>query len=57
MPKRIEEKTDFVHIRMELDLLAKLDDFRYRNRFPTRTQAIKWLLREAFRKRLKPEKP
>jgi hypothetical protein len=25
-------------------LLKRLDDFRYKNRFPTRAAAIKWLL-------------
>ncbi len=26
------------------ELLAMIDDYRYRRRFPTRAQAVKWLL-------------
>ena len=29
---------------IEPDLLKRLDDFRYKNRFSTRAAAIKWLL-------------
>jgi len=29
---------------VEPDLLKRLDDFRFRNRFPSRAAAIKWLL-------------
>jgi hypothetical protein len=36
-------------------LLKRLDDFRFRNRFPTRAAAVKWLLDWALRE--KPEVP
>jgi hypothetical protein len=29
---------------VEPDLLKRIDDFRYEQRFPTRAAAIKWLL-------------
>ena len=29
---------------VEPDLLKRIDDFRYKQRFPTRAAAIKWLL-------------
>jgi hypothetical protein len=29
---------------IEPELLKRLDDFRYKQRFPTRAAAIKWLL-------------
>lgn len=29
---------------VEIDLLDRIDDFRYDNRFPTRAGAIRWLL-------------
>lgn len=32
------------------DLLEKIDDFRFRERFPSRAAAIKWLLRWAVEK-------
>lgn len=38
------------------ELLKRLDDFRYQNRFPTRAAAIKWLLEAALSADLKPEK-
>jgi len=33
---------------IEPDLLKKIDDFRYKQRFPTRAAAIKWLLEYAL---------
>lgn len=30
------------------DLLKRIDDFRYKQRFPTRAAAIKWLLEFAL---------
>ena len=29
---------------IEMELLHRIDDFRYDNRFPTRAGAIRWLL-------------
>ena len=43
-----------VHLRLEEDLLQRLEDFRFRHRFPTRTAAIEWLLRAALQKKLAP---
>lgn len=36
-------------------LIERLDDFRYKYRFPTRASAVKWLLDEALEKGLHPE--
>ncbi len=33
-----------VHMRLDDSLLKRLEGFRFKNRFPTRTAAIKWLL-------------
>lgn len=38
------------------ELLKKVDDFRYKHRFPTRAAAIKWLLEAALKAGLRPEK-
>jgi hypothetical protein len=38
------------------DLLTRIDDFRYDNRFPTRAGAIRWLLEWALKKAPSPEK-
>ncbi len=36
------------------DLLQKIDDFRYDNRFPSRAAAVMWLLRYALKQKPKP---
>ena len=38
------------------DLLNRIDDFRYENRFPTRAGAIRWLLEWALKKAPSPGK-
>jgi hypothetical protein len=40
---------------IEPDLLKRVDDFRYKNRFPTRAAAIKWLLKAALDAKLVPK--
>ena len=35
------------------DLIDRVDDFRYKNRFPTRAAAIKWLLDYALKQKHK----
>ena len=39
---------------IEPDLLKRLDDFRFKHRFPSRAAAIKWLLIFALDQRPKP---
>jgi len=34
---------------IDIDLLNRVDDFRYENRFPTRAGAIRWLLEWALK--------
>jgi hypothetical protein len=43
-----------VHLRLEETLIRQLEDFRFRHRFPTRTAAVKWLLRAALQRKLAP---
>ncbi len=40
---------------IEPDLLRRIDDFRFKNRFPSRAAAIKWLLEWALKQNPKPE--
>jgi hypothetical protein len=35
-----------VHLTMEPELIRRIDDFRYANRFPSRAAAIKFMLDE-----------
>lgn len=37
-------------ILMDRELLERIDDFRYANRFPTRAGAIRWLLQWSLNK-------
>jgi hypothetical protein len=39
---------------IDRDLLSRVDDFRYENRFPTRAGAIRWLLDWALRRGPRP---
>jgi hypothetical protein len=38
------------------ELLKPPDDFRFKNRFPTRAAAVKWLLEAALKAKLTPAK-
>ena len=40
---------------VEPALLQRLDDYRFKHRFPTRAAAIKWLLEWALKQNPKPE--
>jgi hypothetical protein len=42
---------------IDVDLLDRIDDFRFANRFPTRAGAIRWLLEWALKKAPAPERP
>lgn len=50
-----EEKQP-VHILFEKPLLKRVDDFRFKYRFESRTDAIKWLLAWALDQKPAPEK-
>src|SRR5713101_7853870 len=40
---------------IEKELLEKIEDFRFRNRYPTRAAAIKWLLAWALKQKPSPK--
>jgi hypothetical protein len=40
---------------IERDLLERIEDFRFKNRFPTRAAAIKWLLAWAVKQKPSPK--
>ena len=37
-----------MNVLFEEKLLSRVDDFRFKNRFPSRTVAIRWLIRAAL---------
>lgn len=49
-------KQQYVNILLDEALIEAIDDFRFNNRFPSRTEAIRWLLQTAIDKKLKPSK-
>jgi hypothetical protein len=56
LPMRRKIPSSFVHLRLKKELLKKLDDFRFDNRFESRTEAIHWLLEFALSQNPKPKK-
>lgn len=50
MKTRAIESSDAkaIHMLYEKELLERIEDYRYRNRFPTRVEAIKALLNTAL---------
>jgi metal-responsive CopG/Arc/MetJ family transcriptional regulator len=45
-----------VLLRLEKNVLEKVDDFRFDHRFESRTEAIRWLLEFALSQNPKPKK-
>jgi metal-responsive CopG/Arc/MetJ family transcriptional regulator len=48
--------TKQVLLRLEKDLFRKIEDFRFSNRFESRTEALRWLLEYALKQNPKPNK-
>jgi len=45
----------YLNFVIEPDLLKRVDDFRFKQRFTTRAAAIKWLLDAALKAKLAPK--
>ena len=45
----------FLHFVVDVDLLKRVDDFRFRHRFQSRAAAIKWLIDWALKQKPTPE--
>lgn len=48
----MKNKNPFLAINIEPDLLSKIDDFRFKHRFPSRVETVKWLLKYALSQKL-----
>jgi metal-responsive CopG/Arc/MetJ family transcriptional regulator len=46
----------YVNVLLEERLIDLVDDFRFKNRLPSRTEAIRWLIRAALDAKLAPPK-
>jgi metal-responsive CopG/Arc/MetJ family transcriptional regulator len=44
-----------VNMLYEAEMLKRIDDFRFANRFESRTEAIRWLVQAALDKKLAPK--
>lgn len=51
------DEKQMVHIQFDLDLLDRLDDFRFGHRFASRAAALKWLLDWALTQAPQPPPP
>lgn len=45
------EGASLLHINVPQGLLRRLDDFRFKNKFPSRTEALKWLIDWALKQK------
>jgi hypothetical protein len=45
------DKAQLVHMLFDHELISRIDDFRFEQRFESRTAAIKWLLDWALSKK------
>lgn len=50
-----EKQKPFLHFNVEPELVKRIDDFRFKNRFESRAACIKWLLKWALDAKPKPE--
>jgi metal-responsive CopG/Arc/MetJ family transcriptional regulator len=41
-------ETQMVHMRLDVPLLKRLDDFRFKHRFESRSEAARWLMKRAL---------
>lgn len=49
-----QSKKPLTTLLLDEELLKKIEDFRYKNRFPSRAAAMKWLMNAALDKKLRP---
>jgi metal-responsive CopG/Arc/MetJ family transcriptional regulator len=54
MQSTLDEK-QMIHMRFDAALLERVDSFRFRHRFESRTAAIEWLVQWALKQKPKPE--
>jgi len=49
------QEKQYVNILFDETLLKRLDDYRFKHRFPSRTEAVRWLLDAALKAKLAPK--
>jgi metal-responsive CopG/Arc/MetJ family transcriptional regulator len=46
-----EPEKQYVNVLFDVKLLSRVEDFRFKHRFPSRTEAIRWLLDHALKQK------
>jgi metal-responsive CopG/Arc/MetJ family transcriptional regulator len=54
MPVETNDK-QMIHLRIDQALLKKLDDFRFKHRFESRSETARWLMKAALDAKLAPK--
>ena len=49
------ESDKLLHLKMDDDLIGRVEGFQFRNRFQSRSAAIRWLVKTALDNKLRPE--
>jgi metal-responsive CopG/Arc/MetJ family transcriptional regulator len=49
------QEKQYVNVLFDEPLLKRVDDFRFKHRFPSRTEAIRWMLEAAMKAKLAPK--
>jgi metal-responsive CopG/Arc/MetJ family transcriptional regulator len=52
---KTENEAQMIHMLIDGALLKRVDDFRFKARFATRTEAVRWLLDAALKAKLAPK--
>ena len=55
MAKKNADGSQMLHMLIDPTLLKRVDDFRFKARFATRTEAVRWLLDAALKAKLAPK--
>jgi metal-responsive CopG/Arc/MetJ family transcriptional regulator len=50
-----EGEKQLIHMRLDRALLERLDDFRFRHRFESRSEAARWLMKVALKSKFTPK--
>jgi metal-responsive CopG/Arc/MetJ family transcriptional regulator len=50
-----QNESRMIHMRLDRDLLKRIDDYRFKYRFESRSDAFRWLMQAALDHKLSPQ--
>jgi metal-responsive CopG/Arc/MetJ family transcriptional regulator len=53
--EQLGSDNQMIHMRFDQPLLERLDDFRFKHRFESRSEAARWLINAALKAKFAPE--